>query len=187
MIDPGQGVMIPPDTEATSLSGIDGLREEDVVLPISKKVADILAKNGVQAMLTRDTGCVLGASVSNSLRYRTQMAQVLDATLFVSIHANRFNGVAKGARTFYYGDSSKRLAQLVQNSMLESLSSLTDRGVRSDDFLYTLKNVPMPGIHIETGFIDNKEDAARLRNSEYQNKMAEAIASGILQYLKQQK
>jgi N-acetylmuramoyl-L-alanine amidase len=42
----------------------------------------------------------------------------------------------------------------------------------------------MPSILVETGFITGREDVANLTNSTYQNQMAEAIAQGIIQYLR---
>ncbi|PMB21980.1 cell wall hydrolase/autolysin [Fischerella thermalis CCMEE 5205] len=49
-----------------------------------------------------------------------------------------------------------------------------------------MKNYSVSTIQVQTGFIDNPEDAARLRTPEYQDKMAEAIAQGILKYLEKQ-
>ncbi len=43
----------------------------------------------------------------------------------------------------------------------------------------------MPSILVETGYMTGREDNPRLGNPEYQNRMAEGIASGILQYLQQ--
>jgi N-acetylmuramoyl-L-alanine amidase len=43
----------------------------------------------------------------------------------------------------------------------------------------------MPSILVETGYLTGREDIAKLRNPTYQNQMAEAIAQGILQYLRQ--
>ncbi len=182
MIDPGHG--IPPDTGRI---GINGLSEEDVVLPISKKIAEILAKNGVRTVLTRNADCVLKGSVTSSLQYRTQTADLVGATLFVSIHAYTTSPMPmmKGLET-YADERSIRLAQVVHNSILQNITSWTDRKVRSGENLYLIKNNSVPTILIETGSLTNKEDAARLRNPEYQNKMAEGTARGILQYIQQQ-
>jgi N-acetylmuramoyl-L-alanine amidase len=42
----------------------------------------------------------------------------------------------------------------------------------------------MPAILVETGFVTGREDVANLTSPAYQNKMADAIAQGILQYLR---
>jgi N-acetylmuramoyl-L-alanine amidase len=38
---------------------------------------------------------------------------------------------------------------------------------------------------VELGYLTGEEDVANLQRSTYQNQMAQAIAQGILQYLKQ--
>lgn len=178
MVDPAHG--IPPDTGSLGL-----FREEDVVLPISKKIATILEKNGVQALLTRDRDCtVSGSSVTSSLEYRVRKAKEVNADLLVSIHGNKFNKEYQGFE-IYTNSNSKRLGQLVTNSIVQSTNGLPNRGLKTGSDFFTIKNASMPSILIETGFIDNKEDAALLNDPDFQNKMAEAVAQGIIQYLKE--
>ncbi|MBD2519304.1 N-acetylmuramoyl-L-alanine amidase [Nostoc sp. FACHB-973] len=183
MIDPGHG--IPPDTGYLGF-----FREEDVVLPISKKIATILEKNGVQALLTRDKDCTTsGGTVASSLEYRVKMAKQVNADLFVSIHASFFNKKSHGFEIYTSNNSnSQRLGQLVSSMIVQSIrNSLFNRGVKAGGHFFILKNVSMPSILIETGFIDNKEDATLLNNTDFQNKMAEAVAQAIIQYLKEKK
>ena len=45
-----------------------------------------------------------------------------------------------------------------------------------------LKSPDIPSVLVETGFISNPGEAAKLRTSSYQKKMAKAIATGIRQY-----
>ena len=42
----------------------------------------------------------------------------------------------------------------------------------------------MPAILVETGYVTGREDAAKLKQTWFRNKMAEGIADGILRYLK---
>ena len=46
-----------------------------------------------------------------------------------------------------------------------------------------LQETKMPSVLIECGFLSNKEEAKKLRNSAYQEKLAEGIAQGIFTYL----
>ncbi|WP_315785385.1 N-acetylmuramoyl-L-alanine amidase [Fischerella sp. JS2] len=179
VIDPGHGIV--PDTGNSGF-----LQEDDLVLAISKKIAEILERNDIQVVLTRDANNISISdvnSVSPSLRYRVNMAKQVDASLFISVHANVFNGKYKGLETFYASDRNKHLAEVVHNYIFQSVNDWFNRGIKSGQGLYVLKNNSVPAILIETGFIDNPEDAARLRTPEYQDKMAEAIAQGILKYL----
>ncbi|QIR36781.1 hypothetical protein HCG51_08510 [Tolypothrix sp. PCC 7910] len=182
MIDPGHG--IPPDQGAFGF-----LREEDVVLSISKKIGAFLEKNGVQAFLTRNSDCkISGGSNLSSYQYRVNMAKQVKADLFVSIHTTSFNGQPQGFDIFTSNNSNSQiLGQLVNSSIVKNIHGLFNRGVKRGDNIYIIANTSMPSILVNTGFVDNKEDAARLNNPDFQNKMAEAIAQGILQYLKEKK
>jgi N-acetylmuramoyl-L-alanine amidase len=171
IIDPGHGGSDP------GAVGVGGLREKDIVLSISQQVAQILQQNGVQAVMTRlDDRTV-------ELEPRVDMANRMNATLFVSIHANAAtNAAASGIETFYYS-SGARLAQYVQNSIMASFSQLPNRGVKQARF-YVLRNSSMPSILVETGFVTNNYDAYMLGDPAQRSRMAQAIAQGILQYLR---
>ena len=55
--------------------------------------------------------------------------------------------------------------------------------MRSARFHVIIKT-SMPAILVETGFITNPSEASRLVSSSYQERMAEAIAKGVDQFLK---
>jgi N-acetylmuramoyl-L-alanine amidase len=173
MIDPGHG---GKDSGAV---GIGGLQEKNIILPISQKLARILQQNGVQVILTRNSDYFV------SLQGRVDLAERANADVFVSIHTNSA-GLERpdvsGLETYYY-DSGLGLARIVHNSILRSVN-VRDRGVRRARF-YVLRKSSMPSILVEAGYMTGREDIAKLRNAQYQNQMAEAIARGILQYLKQ--
>ena len=61
---------------------------------------------------------------------------------------------------------------------------IRDRGVRRARF-YVLRTSKMPSTLVEVGFVTGTEDAANLRNLAYRNRMAEAIARGILEYIQE--
>jgi N-acetylmuramoyl-L-alanine amidase len=77
------------------------------------------------------------------------------------------------------------MGQLVNSSIVQGNSNngLFNRGIKSGNHLFVLRyNNSIPSIQVETGFIDNKKDVALLNNPDFQNKMAEAIAQGIILY-----
>ncbi|MBD2203971.1 N-acetylmuramoyl-L-alanine amidase [Calothrix sp. FACHB-1219] len=173
VIDPGHGGKDP------GAIGIGGVREKDIILPIGRRVAEILQQNGVQVIMTRNSDYFV------SLPGRVEMAERANATVFVSIHANSV-GLGRpevsGLETYYY-DNGLGLARAVHNSILQSVN-VRDRRVRRARF-YVLRKSSMPSILVETGYLTGREDVANLKTSSYQNQMAEAIARGILQYLRQ--
>jgi N-acetylmuramoyl-L-alanine amidase len=173
VIDPGHG------GKDSGAPGIGGLLEKDVILPIGKRIASILEQNGVQAVLTRD------ADFFVELQGRVDIAQRVNATLFVSIHANAVDNRpdVNGLEVYYYG-SGYALAEVVRKTILQDISTIKDRGTRKARF-YVLRKNSMPAILVETGYMTGREDNPRLGSPEYQNRMAESIARGILRYLQQ--
>ncbi|MBD2238638.1 N-acetylmuramoyl-L-alanine amidase [Aulosira sp. FACHB-113] len=173
LIDPGHGGKDP------GAIGIGGVREKDIILPIGVRVAQILQQNGVQVIMSRNSDYFV------TLEGRVVMAARARADVFVSIHANSAGAGrpdVNGLETYYY-DSGLSLARIVHSNILQSLN-VRDRGVRRARF-YVLRKSSMPSILVETGYLTGQVDVANLQSSNYQNQMAEAIARGILQYLKQ--
>ncbi|MEH2424402.1 MAG: N-acetylmuramoyl-L-alanine amidase [Nostoc sp.] len=173
VIDPGHG------GKDSGAPGLGGLLEKNVILPIGKKVAAILEQNGVQAVLTRD------ADFFVELQGRVEIAERVNATAFVSIHANSVDNRpdVNGLEVYYY-DSGYALAEVVRNTILQDIGTIKNRGTRKARF-YVLRKSSMPSILVETGYMTGYEDNPRLGTPEYQNRMAEAIARGILKYLHQ--
>jgi N-acetylmuramoyl-L-alanine amidase len=172
IVDPGHG------GKDSGAIGIGGTREKDIVLPIGRKLAQILEQNGVQVLLTRSSDYFV------TLPGRVDMAERAGADVFVSIHANSAGldrPDVNGLETYYY-DTGLSLARIVHSSILRSVN-VKDRGVRKARF-YVLRKSSMPSILVETGYMTGRQDIARLRSTWYQNQMAEAIANGILQFLR---
>lgn len=173
VIDPGHG------GNDTGAIGIGGLREIDVVLPISTQVRDILEQNGVQVVMTREYDREV------ELEPRTQLANRVNADLFISIHANAIDMTrpdVNGIETYYFQSrSGQLLAQYIHNSVLQTTGA-PNRGVREARF-YVLRHTQMPAVLVEVGFVTGAQDAAKLADPAYRSVMAEAIARGILQYM----
>lgn len=171
VVDPGHGGKDP------GAIGIGGLQEKDIILPISQEVAAILERQGVKAVLTRNSDYFV------DLAPRVALAERLDANLFVSIHANSINLSRQdinGLETYYYS-SGQALAQTIHNNILQNVD-IGNRGVRRARF-FVLRKSSMPSVLVEVGFVTGREDAAKLSDPSYRSKMAQAIANGILQYI----
>jgi N-acetylmuramoyl-L-alanine amidase len=176
-IDPGHG---GKDSGAV---GIGDLREVDVILPIAQKVATILREKGIEVHMTRDDDNFVG------LDERVTMSRQAGATLFVSIHANSIDDRpdVHGLETYHY-NLGEALADTVHNTILDYFNvkkriPLEDRRVRSARF-FVLRKSSIPAILVETGYISSPEESPQLGDIKYQTIMAEAIAQGILTYLR---
>ena len=174
VIDPGHGGLDP------GAIGIGGIRETDVVLEVSKKVKELLSEKGVKVSLTREN------EVNLDLRPRVSFANNLDADIFVSIHANASRGKRKdinGLETFYFkGWRGRLLAKRIQKHLLIVSPGSPDRGVKQGRF-YVIKNTNMPAVLVEIGFLTGRLDSRRLEKNTHRERIAYAIAKGILEYL----
>lgn len=176
MLDPGHGGKDP------GAIGLGGLREVDVILPVAKRVAEILAKQGIAVKMTRNSDYFVG------LDERVTMSREAGATLFVSIHANSIDNRpdVNGLELYHY-NLGQSFAETVHSTIVDYVNKngfyLNDRHVRSARFL-VLRKSAIPAILVETGYLTSEAESARLRREDYQKVMAEGIAKGIIQYIK---
>jgi N-acetylmuramoyl-L-alanine amidase len=171
VLDPGHGGNDP------GAVGIGGLNEVDIVDPVADQVAALLEANGVSVVLTRTE------NIEVDLPPRVDLANRLDANLFVSIHANAIDisrPEVNGIETYYYS-SGEQLAEMIHESLIDATGG-PDRRVRTARF-YVLRNTDMPAVLLELGFVTGEYDAERLSDPEYRETLAQAIARGILQYI----
>lgn len=171
MIDPGHGGRDPGAVG-------NGLQEKEINLFISRRLQRTLEQRGYRVAMTRSSDFEL------DLQPRVDIAERANATVFVSIHANAISlsrPEVNGLETYYYS-SGRNLARAIHSSVLRS-TNLRDRGVRQARF-YVLRNTSMPAVLVETGFITGREDSARLRSNAAREQIADAIAQGIIDYLR---
>ena len=122
-IDAGHGGKDP------GASGPTGVREKDVVLNISQRLAEkINADPNMQAFMTRRDDRFV------NLRQRMESARAAEADLFVSIHADAFRDLRVRGATVYVlsskgasDEASKRLAQRENAAHLIGGVSLGDK------------------------------------------------------------
>lgn len=159
----------------------NGLKEKEIILDVSLRVKKLLENAGVEVIMSRTNDTFL------ELAERVELANKLKADAFVSIHANATgNESVNGTETFwnatYSGEESKKLAQYIQNQLLEKLGTY-DRRVKEANF-YVIRNTRMPSVLVELGFMTNKQEAERLATNEFRQKSADAIFQGIMEFYK---
>ncbi len=129
VIDPGHGGRDP------GAIGPGGLMEKDVVLKIAKGLREKLEKHGYEVFLTRERDVYL------PLEDRTAIANVKDADLFVSLHANasRKRG-ARGIETYILGfPSDDEIVELAARENATSPRKLTDLQIILYDLMVSAK------------------------------------------------
>jgi len=162
-------------------------KESDLNLTMSLKVAQKLGAAGVRVVLTRSTD--LKPDVKLELEERAELANRLQAALFVSIHAN-FSPTNRLARGYWVFVARKASAASV--TAAEAIARrLTAAGIarygspliRRNDYRVLVKTRG-PAVLVEMGFMSNAGDLANLHRGWYQDRLAESIAGGIVDALR---
>jgi N-acetylmuramoyl-L-alanine amidase len=155
--------------------------EKTANLSIAKKVGAKLKAKGYEVRYTRTK------DVYFSLAERCRMSNNWDTDIFISIHLNAAtNKDASGIETWRYtnvGTRTKELAENVQTELIAAVGA-KNRGVKKSSTFYVLKHTKASAILIEAGFISNNAECKKLFDSNYQNKLANAIVKGIEKTLK---
>lgn len=193
-IDPGH-----PTEFNSGMHHVRGLREVDMNWFVSLKLRKLLEAYGLKVVLTKKQ---LDQLVSNPRR--SIIANDAGASLMVRIHCDA--GPSQGYTIYYpnktgydgknYGPgkfvrvSSRIAAYHIRSGMNHELSGvLKDRGVRGEsrtkvgEWKGALRGsvyVKVPVVTIEMVFLTNFHDSEFIKTESGQNKMAKAIADGII-------
>lgn len=177
VIDPGHG-----GSDAGAIRG-DAV-EKDLAMDMSRRLKAILIARGWQVIMTHETDRDVFApndSAHDELQARDDIANNNGARLLISIHVNSFiNSGPHGATAYYYKSSDVALAQAVDRRIAAQVP-VRNIGMIKDK-LYVVNHANMPATLIETAFVSNPDDRRLLQDPAWRQKMAEAIADGILDY-----
>jgi len=171
VIDPGHG------GSDQGAEGVSGRNESDFTLSVALKVRDLIAADHeIKLYLTRSDDTFI------SLNDRINMANQLQADVFLSIHANEDKDASiGGTETFINRTGSEIFGNIVQK-YVQQATGFPDRKVAYDIFR-VIKNTNMPAALVEVGFVSNKAEDKALFDDTMQNKIAAAIATAIKTYL----
>lgn len=187
VLDAGHGGMDPGASNSNSL-------EKDINLKITLKVRSLLEESGALVLLTREKDESLYIDDKNkstrqkyneNLKNRKKLIKESKADVFVSIHLNSFpQKKYYGAQTLYIknDEESKKLAKFIQDELRRILDKNNYREIKGRDDLYLLKDINIPSVLIECGFLSNDNEKELLKSDKYQEKIAWAIYIGIQKY-----
>lgn len=157
----------------------NGMVEKNLTLTMLQKVNAELDKD-IKVYLTRNSDVY----PDNNSRAKTAN-QIADA--MVSIHMNAAeNTLVNGTETLYKNHSndtgenltSKQLAQLIQNSIIDATGN-NNRGIVHRNDLLILNGTTVPAVIVEVVFLSNAGDALKISQESYQDLVAKAIADAI--------
>ena len=188
ILDAGHG---SPDGGAT---GADGSIASDLSLDIVLKLQNLLESSNCTVILTRSDENGIYEADSNTIREkkvsdmknRVEIANTSNAEMFVSIHMNKLEQTQySGWQTFYKNqdEDSKKIAENIQISLNNFLKKQNSRTIKSISGIYLTKNVEIPLVLVECGFLSNAEENKLLQTDSYQDELAWSIYIGLMDYL----
>lgn len=189
IIDPGHG------GEDGGTQSSDGTLEKKINLEISVKIRELLNEYGYETLMTRDGDYMIyDESVStqrekkvSDIHNRMKIVEESDDCILISVHQNYFTeSKYDGTQVFYSKNNpdSKILADEIQKSVVSSLQPENTRQIKeSGTDIYLLYHSQVPSVMVECGFMSNEAEANKLKDEEYQQKMAQAIVDGLGNYI----
>jgi len=187
----GTGTTEVPDTNLVIIDAGHGgedegctgndILEKDINLTLALALRDKLEERGFEVLLTREDDSYL------TLEERVEIANASKGDFLISIHQNAYEeNRINGIETWYNGqtacgEESKRLAQLVQQRLILYTEGM-DRGIVENEELVVIRETAMPSCLVETGFITNGEECAKLTDPAYQMQIVEGLAAAVELY-----
>jgi N-acetylmuramoyl-L-alanine amidase len=185
VLDPGHGGHL------SGAKGPTGYKESVANLDIVHRLAPQL--KGAHVYLTRGPGHA-------GLKYRSMLANRLNADAFISVHNNAAHTALSGrpgTDTFYQERSpqSKRLAGIIYEEITRSLAKIRIKWARdplpgakfrrgqAGDYYAVLRRAKVPAVIVENMFISNPAEELLLRLPRTRQILADAIARGIKRYM----
>ncbi len=178
VIDPGHGGNDPGTIYR-------GVMEKTLTLDMAMRLRAILIARGWQVRMTRttDTEVDPGAQTDHDeLQARDDVANTNGARLFIAIHVNAYGGssIPNGTTSYYSKPDDVPFARDVENAIARGAGMQNDGIVKSR--LYVTLHARMPAVLVETAFLTNPGDFAKLESPAWRQRVAQAMADGIETY-----
>ena len=178
VVDPGHGGR---DTGARDEFRTGQVYEKDITLSIGRRLRDALQQSGAKVLMTRDDDTL------PSVMARPQFANDNHADYFVSIHCDSSGGQNSHAGTTVYFHAQNGLCRLMAADIgrrVAQNSGIPYDGVKSDTIRFAtgfgvLRGSQMPAVLIETGYMNNDSDLAKLRDDATQQNIVQGIVAGL--------
>ena len=176
-LDPGHGGLDPGAI-------YKDIKESDINLDICLNIRERLEYAGATVYLTREGDYDL-SSINAKRRKksdfdnRIKLINDSNADMYFSVHLNSTNSSTwSGMQVFYDNTNNKN------KNIAKSLSNYLHlkRKPQQINNQYLYKNIHIPGILIEVGFLSNYNDRQKIITPDYQDKIANQIVKGIINY-----
>jgi N-acetylmuramoyl-L-alanine amidase len=162
--------------------GEHGLKEKDITLSVAGLLKkEMEGSSGLKVLLTRTRDKAMTASE------RAAFANRNGGDVFISLHAGAsYAPAARGFEVFHPGEEdmpgdlaarNRALAEAVARGLAQETDAHS-RGIHKTR-CRVLRDLAMPALLVEIGFLTNDEERTLLEKEEYKQKIARGIAAGI--------
>lgn len=180
-LDPGHG-------GADSGAFYKNVREADLNLKLSNRIAKALREEGATVYLTRYDDYDLSVSGASNrkrsdLSRRANIINKSGCDMFISVHLNaESSSLQSGAQTYYdiINPENEKIAKIFQEGFKRYLN--TTRDYKENSTKYLQRRVNRPGVLLEAGFLSNATERYLLQNRSYQDKIADVVKKSIIKY-----
>ncbi len=178
----GRVVVLDPGHGGDDLGAVaHGVVEAEVVHDIARRIEGRLSAQGATVFYTRTHTTSAGDDAA-----RAAFANDCGADIVLSLHCDTADQPdASGVATFFFGQRrfgawsaiGEQLADLIQRETV-ARTRMTD--CRSHARAWSLlQHTRMPAVRIETGYLSNPDDAARLSDPGFRDDLAEGVVVAL--------
>ncbi len=185
VIDAGHG-----GVDAGVVGRTTNTKESDINLSVSRLLQQRFEEAGFLVVQTRPTeaglyGIATAGYKRRDMEKRAEIIRKTAPAAVISVHQNFFSQTSRrGAQVFFRESlkSSQTLAASVQLALNAMPECVRRSSALAGDY-FVLNCSEVPSVIVECGFLSNPEDEALLVTKSYQEKIARAIAEGVIAFL----
>jgi N-acetylmuramoyl-L-alanine amidase len=180
LIDAGHG------GSADGAIGINGEKEKDINLSISKKMQELAPEYGITVKMTRTDDVTMDPEA------RMNVIKAIQPDAFVSIHVNATKEsqtsnnkisvlIPRNETNSNYGQSRLLGSSLLQTTKNDfPINSVLIQ--QKDEGVYVVDQNPYPAALIECGYINNADNVKQLQDASKVEQLARDILQGVVAY-----
>ena len=171
----------------------DGTVEADINLEIALRARAIAELTGVRVIMTRESAQIAypddAATVAQRKKAdqhrRAELVREMDNAVLISIHQNCYpDRKPSGAQVLYAASTGSDTLGIQMHDNLVTYLDPQNRRVAApiSEKIYLMHAVQCPAVLVECGFLSNVSECAKLKDADYQAKLATVIIASYLQY-----
>ncbi|MDP4146209.1 MAG: N-acetylmuramoyl-L-alanine amidase [Bacillota bacterium] len=179
-----KAVLNPGHGGIDSGQSVGNLYEKDITLRIVKLMVSDLQYNGVDVVLTRDK------DEGQALADIAAFVNKIQPDVFLSVHINGMDenpNNYQGIGVYYYDENGYQTNERIKLANMVLKHATMSDGWKNDgvvrDKLKVIRLSKAPAVLVETGFLTNDSDRARLQNDKVLGNLANNLSQALVEYV----